>query len=91
MAQAKRDQNHRTVELGVSSTDGVTTLPFRVDPVTNYLLIDIVTGALSATPMTMDKRDQNHVPTAYGISSVDGTTLVPIRTDDNGALLLDLA
>lgn len=90
MAQAERDQNYRTVGLGISSVDGTTTLPIRVDPATNYLLIDIVTGALSATPATMDKRDQNHIPTIYGISSVDGTTLVPIRTDDNGALLFEL-
>ncbi len=90
MAEAKRDQNHVTVGMGISSADNVTPTSLRVDPVTDYLLADLVVEALVATPATMDKRDQNHTPTVYGISSVDGRTLVPIRTSDDGALLADV-
>lgn len=88
MADALRDQNHRTVAMGISSTDSVTPIMFAVDPVTNYLLVDVSADSLVATPATSDKRDQNFVPTMYGISSVDGTTLIPIRTDSLGRLLM---
>ena len=91
MADANRDQNHVPVALGVSSVDDITPLPLCVDPSTNYLLVEIATGAVTATSATQNKRDGNHVPTVYGVSSVDGTTLVPIRTDDDGNLLLDIA
>lgn len=40
MAEAPRDQNHVPSALGVSSVDDVTTLPFRIDPVTGRLLTD---------------------------------------------------
>lgn len=83
----KRDQNSRTVTMGVSSDDGTTPVMFAVDPITNYLLLDVADDSLVVTAATVDKRDQNHVPTCYGISSVDGTTLIPIRTDNNGKLL----
>lgn len=77
--------------MGADSTSPSTTLMFRVDPVTGYLLINVASDSLVATSATKDKRDQNFRPTMYGISSVDGTTLVPIRTDSNGVLLLDIA
>jgi hypothetical protein len=89
MAEAKRDQNHITVAMGISSTDGTTPIMFAVDPVTNYLLLDVSADSLTATAATVDKRDQNFVPTVYGVSSVDGTTLVPIRTDTDGRLLVE--
>lgn len=88
MADAKRDQNHITVAMGISSSDGITPTMFTVDPSTNYLLLDVSSDSLVVTSATTDKRDQNFVPTCYGISSVDGTTLVPIRTDTNGKLLV---
>lgn len=84
---AKRDQNNVAIRSGVSSTDGSTTVMFRVDPVTNYLLVDITASSNSATVRQFNKRDENHVPSMYGISSVDGRTLVPIRTDSIGRLL----
>lgn len=88
MADAKRDQNHITVAMGISSTDSITPIMFAVDPVTNYLLLNVASDLLTVTPATSDKRDQNFVPTIYGVSSVDGTTLIPIRTDTNGRLLV---
>lgn len=90
MAEAKRDQNHVTVALGVSSSDSVTPIMFTVDPSTNYLLMELSADSLVTTAATIDKRDQNFVPTCYGISSVDNTTLVPIRTDTDGKLLVQI-
>ena len=87
MADALRDENHKTVAMGISSTDGVTPIMFAVDPITGYLLLDVSDDSLVVTSATVDKRDQNFVPTCYGVSSDDGVTLVPIRTDSAGRLL----
>ncbi len=85
--EALRDQNHRTVGMGVSSSDGITPVMLKVDPATGYLLVHMNAIGLPSTVATENKRDGNYVPTCYGISSVDGETLVPIRTDDLGNLL----
>lgn len=88
MADALRDQNHKTVAMGISSSDGTTPIMFAVDPVTGYLLLDVASDSVIATATTADKRDQNYVPTVYGVSNDDGTTLLPIRTDSQGRLLV---
>lgn len=87
MSQSRRDQNSATAGLGVSSSDLITPLPLRVDPVTDYLLTHSINSSNSATSATQNKRDQNDKPTMYGISDTDGVTLIPIRTDSNGNLL----
>jgi hypothetical protein len=87
-----RDQNDRAVASGVSSTDSVTPVMMRVDPITDYLLVDFAgNSSNNATPRTWNKHDDNDVPTVYGVSDADGVTLVPIRTDSNGYLLVDFA
>lgn len=91
MAENKRDQNHVTVASGISSGDAITPLMFRVDPVTNYLLVTVSDDLISIAPATMDKRDGNFVPTIYGVSSEDNTTLLPIRTDNLGNLLIQFS
>lgn len=45
MADAKRDENRIPTALGVSSVDGVTTLPFQINPTTGRLLTDVAGGA----------------------------------------------
>ncbi len=87
--ELKRDQNHVTVGGGVKSSDTTNVQPLKVDPSTDYVLVNLNGGSGNADPATMDKRDQNHVPTMYGVSSVDGVTPVPIRTDDDGYILVD--
>ena len=87
-----RDVNDRPTASGVSSTDSVTPVMMRVDPITDYLLVDFAgNSSNSATPRTWNSRDDNDVPTVYGVSDTDGVTLVPIRTDSNGYLLVDFA
>lgn len=49
MADAKRDQNYVPSALGVSSVDGVTTLPFQIDPITGRLLTDSSGGGGGST------------------------------------------
>jgi len=90
MAQASRDQNHVTTALGVSSTDGVTPIRFRVDPATNRLLVELAAvssgGSANASPA---KRDQNHVPVCLGVDS--NGVVRPIATDSDGYLLVDFS
>lgn len=88
MANAKRDENDMPTALGVSSSNSITTTLLRVDPVTNYLLVQNFGDSLSVVSASRVKIDQNDQKTKYGISSVDGTTLIPIRTDSNGRLLI---
>ena len=85
---AYRDQNQRTVGMGVSTSDNKTPIMWHVDPVTSYLLVSQITSTNSATTKQWNKRDDNGYPTMYGISSTDGVTLVPIRTDSSGNLLV---
>ncbi len=83
-----RDENQRVVGSGVSSVDSVTPIMLRVDPITDFLLVDDTVGAQVATSRQWNKRDENGYPTMYGISSTDSITLVPIRTDSSGRLLV---
>lgn len=45
MSEAKRDQNHVTTMLGVSSVDSVTPTLVKIDPVTGRLLVDSTGGS----------------------------------------------
>ena len=81
---ARRDQNDRAVGLGVSSVDLKTPLMLTVDPVTNYLLVDIIASS-SGTVNTVHRIDQNDVPTSYGWN---GIKIIPIATDNSGNLLV---
>jgi len=53
MTNAIRDENHVTSALGTSSTDGVTTLPFLIDPVTGRLLTDNSGGSGTVTSVSV--------------------------------------
>jgi hypothetical protein len=80
---ANRDQNDCPVGLGVSSVDLKTPLQLRVDPVTNYLLVQSIANS-SGNVSTRHRIDQDDRPTSYGWN---GTNIVPIATDINGYLL----
>lgn len=59
MSEAKRDENHITTILGVSSVDGVTPVVIWADPTTHRLLVDMSgattsgVGAPSSTPSSL--------------------------------------
>lgn len=88
MANSRRDQNYVTTGSGVSSVDGTTPVDIRVDPVTSYLLIEVVDISTSGaiTPVDLAKHDQNHVPVHMGVNVSDSTPLV-LRTH-NGYLAI---
>lgn len=84
----KREQNHKTVGAGISTTTS-DILMFRADPITNLIIASVEGDSIVATSLDANKRDENYIPTVYGISDADGVTLIPIRTDDNGYLLAE--
>jgi len=85
-----RDQNHVTVGAGVSDDADQDVLMLRVDPVTNYLLVDVTdTGATAATSSQIASRDQNHRTVCMGWDEENGV-LQEILTDENGYLLADI-
>lgn len=74
MTDAVRDQNHVTSALGVSSVDNVTTLPFKVDPSTGRLLVDM-SGGGGGTVETIS------IATANGFAGTsDGDPADPVLT-----------
>jgi hypothetical protein len=81
---ANRDQNDRAVALGVSSVDLKTPLELTVDPITGYLLTNIIANS-SGVVNAVHRIDQNDIPTCYGWN---GTNIVPIAVDSNGYLLI---
>lgn len=86
----KRDQNFRTVAAGVDPSSTSDIYMFRVDPVTNYLLVDITVGsATSAVSSEIASRDGNYRPVCLGWDETNGV-LQEILTDENGYLLCDL-
>jgi len=85
-----RDQNFRTMAAGVSNDADFDISVFRVDPVTNYLLVDIAeTAATSETASQIASRDGNyrHVCLAW---DEDNQVLQEVLTDTDGRLLCDV-
>lgn len=91
MSEAKRDGNKVTVAMGVSSVDGITPVPLRVDPVTGYLLIEVIpdTDIISFPVSSPAKRDGNRVPASLGIDS--NSVLYSLVVAPSSALLVDIA
>ena len=92
MAQAPRDQNNVTAGLGVSETDGVTTIPFYVDSLTGRVLLSIssVSEAGGVVADNLAERDQNNVPTMLATFSDDSGIGIPAIDNRNGYLYFDI-
>lgn len=86
----KRDQNFRTVGAGVSNDSFQEVTMLRVDPVTNYLMVNITDGvASSATSSQIASRDQNFRPVCLAWDETNGV-LQEVLTDADGNLLCDV-
>ena len=82
------DENSRNIGAGISTTDSITPIDLRIDPITNDLLVSVISETINPTLATQNKIDQNDNNTCWGISDVDNETLVPIRTNNSGYLLI---
>jgi len=86
----KRDANHVTVGAGVSPDSDFDISMLRVDPITKYLLVNIVdTGASAATASQIAKRDGNYRPVCLAWNEQD-QELQEVLTDSDGNLLCDV-
>ncbi len=87
----ERDENHRTVAAGIGNDADQDVLMFRVDAVTNYLLVDVKdSDAALGNTGTIAKRDGNHVPVCMAYDE-SNDQVVEVLTDENGYLLVDIA
>lgn len=85
-----RDENHVTVGAGVSNDSDLDVTMLRVDPITNYLLVNISDiGATSATESQIASRDQNHRTVCMAWNEQD-QELQEVLTDTDGNLLADV-
>lgn len=85
-----RDANFRTVGAGIGNDADQDVLMLRVDPVTNYLMVDVAnTDAGSNTEIQVAPRDGNYRPVCMAWNEQD-EELQAILTDENGYLLCDV-
>ena len=90
MATAFRDGNAKPVWWGVSSTDGVTLVPIKVNSLTGKVLMEIGTSTMpvmSAIPENLPK-DGNTIPATGGVSSANAHLIIPVSVNpDSGAIM----
>ena len=87
MANAKFDQNNIPTILGLSSSDGTTTINPTATPGTHVLDVsDGTTGSDLSGDQAL--RDQNYNVCMLGVSNADGITPVPIYITAGGSLLI---
>lgn len=84
-----RDKNRIPIWWGVSSTDGTTLVPIRIDSVTGYPLMEIgvsTMAVMSSIPSSLP-RDGNRIPCLAGVSNASSTTIIPVSVNPaNGAI-----
>lgn len=86
----KRDQNFRTVGAAVTQDADKDISMLRVDPVTKYLLVDVLNGSsTSANASQIARRDQNFRPVCLAWNE-QAQELQEVLTDSDGRLLVDL-
>lgn len=85
-----RDENSRTVGAGITNDADQDISMLRVDPVTNYLLVDISSGgATSAISSEIASRDENSRTVCMAWDETNNV-LQEVLTDADGYLLCDV-
>ena len=88
MTTAIRDQNHIPVKLGILCTDGVTTIPIKIDESTSGIMVD-TTSTISYTPDTnVNYQDDNFVNVL--MAEDENGVARPVNVNAQGAILIDL-
>ena len=86
---AIRDANRVAVNLGVSSADGVTILPWKINPATGRIIIDpVFTTPLIFTVEKNSARDQNRVESMLGVDASNPNQTCYV-TSINGNILIE--
>lgn len=84
--EAERDDNHVPGKLGILCTDGVTTIPIRINPVNSGVMVDEV-STISYVPTAVDPQDENFVDVMLAVGN-DGL-FYPVNVNANGAVLIE--
>jgi hypothetical protein len=71
---AKKDQNFVSTLLGVSNSDGATTVPIYADPVTHRLLVDLAGTASGVDSINTDATAAQVIAAGTGITVTDNGT-----------------
>lgn len=85
--QAPADQNHVRGRLGVLFSDGVTTIPIRIDEATGAMGAN-TTDTVSVTWPSISPRDENYRDCMM-FKGTDGLTY-PWAVDADGNVLIDM-
>lgn len=86
----KRDENHVTVGAAITNDSSQDVTMLRVDPSTNYLLIDInATPSVDQTGGQVAKRDGNYRPVCLAWDE-ENQVLQEVLTDTDGNILMDI-
>lgn len=86
----QRDKDHKTVAAGITNDAAEDISMLRVDPATDYLLVNIREAPASgANAATVAKRDQNHKPVMMGWNETTGQPQ-ELLVDADGYILCDL-
>jgi hypothetical protein len=88
LANAKVDSNYEGTKLAVTDDANETTQPLLVEPILDYLMIDVVFIASSLNVASTAKMDANYEGVAQAF---DGTSPRPLKVNPaNDRLLIDL-
>lgn len=78
-----RDGNRIPIWWGVSSTDGTTLTPIKINSSNGLPLMEIdttVMPVMSALPSVLP-RDGNRIPCLAGVSNADSTVIIPVSVN----------
>ena len=84
-----RDENYQPPAYGKSTANN-DLLPFKVDPVTGRLLVEIKVVSSLPSNLPGSKIDANRTPAALGVSDDANKEPMPLLTDDDGNLICDV-
>lgn len=84
------DANGRSAALAVTNDGSLLVSPWLVDPVTGYLMIEIVSGTSSGIAPTRDTVDANSRDIALAVTDDANEDIRPFATTTEGYLLLDV-
>lgn len=88
MTEAIRDQNHIPVKLGILCTDGVTTVPIKIDATTGACMVDITSVISYTLDPSVNYQDDNFVNVVM-VEDENGVAR-PVNVNADGEILIDL-
>lgn len=89
MANAPRTPDRIPTQLGLSTADLSSWVPWSVNPSTHALQISIGTSAVYVGSLPTDVFDENRVSVSWGVSDSDSISPLPVMVDGSGVLQVE--